>query len=448
MHSASSALRRPAGWRDWNELIREVSAGDWINPDTGRPAEVPFKTVLIEDSLRGGEADLLIRTMPAARYAVVADADTYDALGYVIARSLGNRATTVILDHPHADEACVRDLQSRTRDADALVAVGSGTINDLCKYATAQDGRPYSVFGTAPSMNGYTSTTASITLNDGLKTTLPAHAAKGVFLDIEVSAAAPQYLIAAGFGDSLCRSTAQVDWYFSHVMLGTHYATSPYVLQTADEEAMLARSAGLGQRDHEAIGYLHRILTLGGYGISITGMSHPGSMGEHQISHWIDSFAGDRHPGTVHGQQVGVTSVTMARLQELILASETAPRIRPTVVDEAAIAARYPAAAVGYCLEASRAKAMDQARADRFNAELEACWPELRQTLLSMAVPSKVLADHIRAAGGGATAGEIGMDRDLYREAIRHAKEMRNRYSMLDLAADMGILEDFIAEEC
>ena len=59
------------------------------------------------------------------------------------------------------------------RGADALVAVGSGTINDLCKYAAAQDGKPYAVFATAPSMNGYTSKNAAITV-DGHKKSLPA----------------------------------------------------------------------------------------------------------------------------------------------------------------------------------------------------------------------------------------------------------------------------------
>ena len=62
---------------------------------------------------------------------------------------------------------------ARARSADALVAVGSGTINDLCKYAAAKDGKPYVVFATAPSMNGYTSMNAAITV-DGHKKTLPA----------------------------------------------------------------------------------------------------------------------------------------------------------------------------------------------------------------------------------------------------------------------------------
>lgn len=448
MDAAVTAIAPGLGRGGWTMLIDDVCAGAWIDPDTGRPAETPFRNIVIADSLSGGEAGLVREAMPAERYAVVADDATWEAQGRAVARALGSRAVAVILDHPHADEAQVRDLRERTRGFEALVAVGSGSINDLCKYVTAGDGRRYAVFGTAPSMNGYTSTTASITLDSGLKTTQPAHAATGVFLDIGVSAGAPQYLIAAGLGDSLCRPTAQVDWRFSHELFGTRYATAPYALQEADEAEALARSSGLGAREPEAVGYLHRILTLGGLGISVVGMSHPGSMGEHQISHWIDSFAGERHPGTVHGQQVGVASVTMARLQERLLAMETPPKIRANLPDEAAIRARYPEAAVADCLKASRAKAMDEARAARVNADLERLWPELRLRLSAFAMPSAEIARHIRAAGGGATPAEIGMDPELYHDALRHCREIRDRYSMLDLAADAGLLEDFIAEEC
>lgn len=430
----------------WNALIEDVTTGRWQDPDTGASVSVPFRHIDIGDGFAANARDMVERVMPADSYAVVCDEDTAEAMGADIARSIGPKARILVLDHPHADMAQVRDLQARTGDVQALIAVGSGTINDLCKFATFLDGRAYSVFGTAPSMNGYTSSTASITLDSGLKTTQNAHAGKGVFIDIGVSAGAPQYLIGAGLGDSLCRPTAQVDWYFSHVMLGTRYATAPYVLQELDEAETLMRSAGLGARDHDAIGYLQRLLTLGGLGIAVVGLSHPGSMGEHQISHWIDSFAGNRHPGTVHGQQVGVASITMARLQERILAMEEAPRLRPWQPDEDAIRARYPAAAVGDCLKASRAKAMTQDQADAFNAKLETIWPGLRQTLKAMMLPSVEMAAHLRMAGGGTTPESIGISRDLYVDALRHCREMRDRYSLLDLAEDIGILDDFIEE--
>ena len=103
-----------------------------------------------------------------------------------------------------------------------------------------------------------------------MKTTQAAHAAKGVFIDLNISAQAPQYLVAAGLGDSLCRSTAQIDWFLSHRLLDTKYFTAAYVLQKADEVALLQRSGMLGQRDIDAIGYLYRIMILTGLGISTT----------------------------------------------------------------------------------------------------------------------------------------------------------------------------------
>ena len=108
---------------------------------------------------------------------------------------------------PHPDLATVGLLRAATATADALVAIGSGTINDLCKYTAARTGKPYVVFATAPSMNGYTSMNAAITV-DGHKKSLPATAPLGVFIDLGIFAKAPLRMIQSGLGDSLCRWTA------------------------------------------------------------------------------------------------------------------------------------------------------------------------------------------------------------------------------------------------
>src|SRR6185503_19900346 len=94
---------------------------------------------------------------------------------------------------------------------DAVVAGGSGTLNDLCKMAALDRGCPQLVFATAPSMNGYTSLSASVT-EAGVKRTVRATTPVGVFFDLGVMAAAPSRTIRAGLGDSVCRPTAQADW--------------------------------------------------------------------------------------------------------------------------------------------------------------------------------------------------------------------------------------------
>ena len=53
----------------------------------------------------------------------------------------------------------------------------------------------------------------------------------------------------------------------------------------------------------------------------------------------------------------------------------------------------------------------------------------------------------LAAAGGATTAVELGLDPAFYREAVLHAREMRNRYSVLDLLADSGELAALVEGE-
>ena len=433
----------------WTSLIDDILSGTWVNPETGRTAEVPYERIVIADTLEGSEADLVDSLKLGSRLAVVADQATFDALGARVAKAVATLGPvdTVILDHPHADMAGVRALSERLKPYDGIVAVGSGTVNDLSKYVTGLDGRRYCVFGTAASMNGYTSTTASITLDSGLKVSLPSHAPAGFFVDLGVSAAAPAYLAASGFADCLARSVAQVDWWMSHRLLGSPYFQAPYIIQDADEAALNARASALPHGDLTAQGYLYRVLTLCGLGISFTGVSNHGSMGEHQISHYIDCFAKERHPGTLHGQQVGVASLTMARLQQRMLADPSPPVVRATRIDPADMARRMGPEVAAQCLAELRLKALDDAAAARVNRRLAEIWPSLRTELARFMIPADEMKRLLVAAGGPTTSEELGLDPAFYREAVVHCREMRNRFSFLDIAADAGTLDAFAAEE-
>ena len=182
---------------DWNELISDVVAGHWKDPATGKTATVPFEVIRIEDDLDGGEADMLAPLNLGKRIAVVSDVNTHEAMGRRVAKHLKGLGTIdelVLPGNTHCDEPTIAMVQEKTRHADAIVAVGSGALSDTCKFATFKDGRKYATFGTAASMNGYAASTASVTLANGYKTSLPAHAPRGIFLDLKVSAKAPHWL--------------------------------------------------------------------------------------------------------------------------------------------------------------------------------------------------------------------------------------------------------------
>lgn len=431
----------------WMTFIDDVLSGAWHDPATGKGLEdIPFEDVRLEDSLDGGEADLVAGLGFTGKLAVICDENTHDALGARVARALGD-ADKIILRAPHADLEQAADLAGRSAGYDHLIAVGSGTVNDLCKYVTAQDKRRYCVFATAPSMDGYASTTASMTLPSGLKTSVPAHAASGIFIDIDVSAKAPARLRGAGFGDSVCRSVCQIDWWMSHRLLGSFYMETPYLIAADDEQKIMDHAAQIGAGDHVAIGYLHRALLLSGLGVAATGVSNHGSMGEHQISHYIDCFAGPSHPGTFHGEQVGYATMSMARLQQQMLASETPPVLSPTPIDEADMARRMGPVIGAECAVEYRKKALDQAGADAINAKLTEIWDDLREECVGFAVPPDELERVLQASGCPVTAAATGLESAFYRQAVRHGHEMRNRYSFADLACDSGILDDFAAGE-
>ena len=115
-------------------------------------------------------------------------------------KALGTIDELVLPGNTHCDEPTIAMVQEKTRHADAIVAVGSGALSDTCKYATFKDGRKYATFGTAASMNGYAASTASVTLTNGYKTSLPAHAPRGIFLDLKVSADCPALAFGRGPG--------------------------------------------------------------------------------------------------------------------------------------------------------------------------------------------------------------------------------------------------------
>lgn len=421
----------------------DVVEGRFFAPELGRNLPSPIERLVIDRSLAGRERELVASVGLIGRLAVVADQNTLPAMGARVHAALPG-AELVVLDHPKADEATAGLLEGRVQGCDHLIAVGSGTLNDLCKYVSHRTGRSCAVFGTAASMDGYVTTTVSIT-RDGYKLTLPAQAPKGVFFDLEVMAAAPSYATLAGFGDTICRSVCQVDWLLSHLLLDTVYATTPYAMMAGDEQPLYQLADRLKDGDLAAVRQLVRLSVLSGCGVLVTGTSHCGSMGEHQISHYIDMLLRP-HPGTLHGQQVGIATWTMARLQARHLASDVPPWLAPLAFTDAELARRYGPLAPGVRQAIGR-KPFDPAATDALNRRLEERWPDIRRQLLTVMMPLDEMADAIARAGMPKTAAEIGIDPAFYRQAVHHALEIRDRYGFLDLAAQAGDLAAFAAEE-
>ena len=62
-------------------------------------------------------------------------------------------------------------------------------------------------------------------------------------------------------------------------------------------------------------------------------------------------------------------------------------------------------------------------------------------------LPTADLQAALTAAGAPTTPADLGIPAELYRDALIHARAIRNRYTILDLAADAGLLEGFASSE-
>ena len=184
---------------------------------------------------------------------------------------------------------------------------------------------------------------------------------------------------------------------------------------------------------------LVRVLTLSGFGMTLCGGSQPASQGEHLISHYLEMFGRPEWPASLHGEHIGVTSLTMAALQERVLEAR-ALRLAPPGLTEESFLRRYGPSLGASCWAEYAQKRLDRARAEELNALLSEQWGTIRERIGEVSMPARRMDEILAEAGAPRRPEELGWPREAYRRAVREAREIRNRYTFLDLAADAGIL--------
>ena len=405
-------------------------------------------------------APLLLRqVLPAGPWLLVGDEATWQAAGAACAASCTRAGQPFVahrLTSPHgealvADDAQVAALRqvwaTTTPRPVALVAIGAGSVNDIAKMAAHQAGVPYAVIATASSMNGYTSAIAAL-LSHGVKTTQPCRPPVAVLGDLAVLAAAPARLIAAGYGDLLSRPVSNADWLLSHRLTGSVWSADTLTVIQAAEALLAGVAPGLRRRELAAVGALMASLLLSGAAMTLAGSSAPASGGEHLISHFLDM---EHHalgtPHDLHGCQVGVATLTTAGLYEALLAWE------PRTLDIAARVAAQPSWPVladqlrrelgplaASILPHAEAAHADPATLRAHLEYLRAHWPELRAELASHLHPAAELRALLRQAGAPVRYRSLGATTARARRAILLARQVRHRYTILHLAAEVGQL--------
>ena len=259
---------------------------------------------------------------------LVADSNTYAVCGERVSNLLGAKIKDTCLfvtdDLLVPDEAAIGAVKEKMSPAtDLILGIGSGVINDICKYVSFFAGIKCGIVATAPSMDGFASSGAAMILG-GMKVTETTHAPALIIGDTDVLKNAPADMIRSGYADIIGKYSALCDWKLSQLINGEYLCREVYALVLEKTNLIRSLAKDIANRDPAAIEELMRDLVLIGVTLTLLSTTRPGSGSEHHLSHYfeITGILEDK-PYFLHGTDVGYSTVVTAHLREELRGLET-----------------------------------------------------------------------------------------------------------------------------
>lgn len=332
----------------------------------------------------------------------------------------------LLLKNPKADEKNLKKISTALKNCEVILCLGSGTLNDLCKFTAAQKNINYAIFPSAASMNGYLSRNASITIS-GHKKTLAATLPKVVFCNLEILAKAPAELTKSGIGDVSCFYSCWFDWYLSHKILGTKFDEKPFLVLQKKMQFLLKNFAKFSLKDEKFLEILLEIILLSGLGMTRCGGSYPASQSEHMIAHTFEMKYPKIAAKNLHGNVIAATVLTSNKLQQKILQMPDFPELVADV-DAKKITKFFGKKIVAACLEEYQEKITLQQLVTRQG------WGKIKKELEKIYVDSaalKAVFAHFKIA---TSVKSLGLSDQQYQDCVAHAKFTRNRFTCLDFS--------------
>ena len=369
---------------------------------------------------------------------LVADENTYQAAGEKTAAALSEKNLRKVIFSGRTvlipNEEAIARVTAQLDGVDLIIGIGSGVIQDLCKYVSHFNGIPYYIVATAPSMDGYASTGAAMILG-GMKVTVSAGVPAAIIADTEVLKNAPMDMIQAGYGDIVGKYSALNDWRLSRIVNDEYFCQEIYDLTFDMVQQTLQLADGLRKREEESVRVLMEALVIVGIAMSFAGSSRPASGSEHHLSHFFEITGivngEDYFP---HGIDVAYSTVITAMLREKLL-QQTWPDVqyRPDRTSYAAEVSRIYGPVAEGCIAL-------QDRVGRYQKDMLSVYKakerEIRAVLAEMPAAGDI-RNMLEAVGLEMDAFEKMYTSQKIRDAIAYAKELKDRYTVLWLYYDL-----------
>lgn len=388
---------------------------------------------------------------------LVSDVNTYEIAAKDLAERL-RKEEYQVKEHCfqnkalHAEEEYVQQLQqSLEPDVGLMIAVGSGSLNDITRYVAFHQHLPYYIVATAPSMDGYASNVSPIVTNH-LKTTFECQCAEAIIGDTDLLATAPDHMIAAGLGDIIGKYLAISDWKMSQIINGEYCCPAVCDLVLYSVKKCVDHVPELVRRESDALQYLMESLVLIGIAMSYIGYSRPASSSEHHIAHFLEMkaiFNGEY--GELHGTNVGMATCLVSRMYQMFLEREIDfdyARKQCKAFDhdawEQEIRRAYGLAADQVLQVEAGAHQNDPENVEKRIDAIQRNFDAVRELIKQVVADTKKAPELLKQLGGLTSIAGYPLTREEMRDVLRYAKELRSRYAALQFFYDLGILDDLV----
>ena len=373
---------------------------------------------------------------------LVADRNTAPLCAERVRTLLGNKFESLCCFEQ--DELLVPNEQTITQvekhlsdSTDFILGIGSGVINDTCKYVSYHHSIKCGIIATAPSMDGFASSGAAMIIG-GMKVTYTTHAPSLILGDIQILQNAPMDMIRSGYADIIGKYSALCDWKLSEFVNDEYLCPFVYDIVKKSTDEVRALASALLKRDGAAIGKLMEILVLIGVCLTLISTTRPGSGSEHHLSHYFE-ITGliENKPYFLHGTDVGYSTIVTASLREQITSLE-APQFQKLTREE-----RERAYRVIYQDFWHEVKQI-QDTAKRYDRDLTpfyaSHWNKICD-ILRLCPPANEIRDMLLEIDFDMDAFEQMYGAEKIQRGIWFGKDLKDRYSVLWLYGDLFLNE-------
>ena len=335
---------------------------------------------------------------------------------------------------------------------DLILAVGSGSVNDVSKAVSRISKTPYIIIGTAPSMDGFASNTSSMVV-DGLKVSLSTTGPFGVIIDTKILKDAPHEMICAGVGDLAAKYISIAEWKISNIINGEQFCPHVANIMMNSLNDCMDNLDRIMERDEEALGTVAKGLVLAGMAMNFAESTRPASGMEHYFSHVWDMRALEfGYREYLHGAQVGVGT---------LYALEVYEKLRNVVPDKEKAYAyvssfdleKWNGELRKFLGNSSRSMILLEKKEGKYDPEkckkridiIAEKWDEIQEVIHSLPTRDE-LYQRFSKIGAMTDISEMNITPEVARQTFLTTKDIRDKYVGTRLLFDLGIIDEFAGD--